>query len=696
MRLPFGIGRNEILFSLKAFAASVLALWIALMLDLQKPYWAMATAYIVMHPLAAAVTSKAVFRVMGTVLGAAAAVVMVPNLVTAPELLCLALALWVGLCLFVSLLDRTPRSYVAMLAGYSAAIIGFMAVNAPQTIFEVALSRTQEITVGILCGALISRLVAPRHLGPLLTARLDGWLADAGRWAGDVLAARPEPQLSARDRRKLATDTVEMLALTTHLPYDTSELRHVAGQVRDLQRHMTALLPILSGLEDRLASLRAAGPLDPRLAGLLDAVAAFIAADAEQALAAVEDLRARGRSLAAAMQAEDAAWSWRGLVTAALLDRLRELVEVWANCQALRADIRSGRARAPRFRAAIGRYAGGPQLHVDVPLAAFAGLAVAISLLVCCTFWIATGWSDGSGAAQMTAIFFSLFAFMDNPVPVMRLFARYTLFAIIAVGAFQFTLLPYADSFTELVLLMAPFLLVFGAFMATPKYGPLGFLMCVNMPLVTMLDAQLHLDVTTFLNANTASMLGILIATVTAAVLTAMGAEQSIARLRRANSRDLALIAAGRSGQDAAALVRRLVDRFALLVQRLVAVPKGEAPRPEQALVDLRVGLNMADLQRVRAQLPPPARQAVEALLPVLGTHFRTRDRRDGDPGRTLIVAIDQTLAPLVERRDDTPATQTALRALVGLRHGLAPEAPEPEGAAGAWCPAGLARSLPT
>jgi uncharacterized membrane protein YccC len=40
-------------------------------------------------------------------------------------LLSLALACWVGLCLYVSLLDRTPRSYVFMLAGYTAGLIGF-------------------------------------------------------------------------------------------------------------------------------------------------------------------------------------------------------------------------------------------------------------------------------------------------------------------------------------------------------------------------------------------------------------------------------------------------------------------------------------------------------------------------------------------------------------------------------------------
>jgi uncharacterized membrane protein YccC len=123
--------RWTLLFSVNSFAAAMLALYIGFALGLPRPYWAMTTAYIVSQPLAGAVRSKAVYRVLGTLLGAAAAVAMVPNLVNAPVLLCLAMALWVGGCLTISLLDRTPRSYMLMLAGYTAAIIGFPASTSP-------------------------------------------------------------------------------------------------------------------------------------------------------------------------------------------------------------------------------------------------------------------------------------------------------------------------------------------------------------------------------------------------------------------------------------------------------------------------------------------------------------------------------------------------------------------------------------
>ena len=109
-------GLDVALFSVKCFIAAMLAYYIALRIGLTRPYWAVSTSYIVAQPLAGAVISKAVYRLVGTALGAGAAVVLVPNLVNAPELLSLALALWLGMCLFISLQDRTPRSASASTA----------------------------------------------------------------------------------------------------------------------------------------------------------------------------------------------------------------------------------------------------------------------------------------------------------------------------------------------------------------------------------------------------------------------------------------------------------------------------------------------------------------------------------------------------------------------------------------------------
>src|SRR5260370_6264249 len=106
---PFLVRHADVVFSLKTFAAAMLALVIAIGMDLPRPYWAMATVYVTSQPLAGATSSKAFYRLLGTVIGASATVAIVPNFVDAPELLCLVIALWVGVCLYLSLLDSTPR-----------------------------------------------------------------------------------------------------------------------------------------------------------------------------------------------------------------------------------------------------------------------------------------------------------------------------------------------------------------------------------------------------------------------------------------------------------------------------------------------------------------------------------------------------------------------------------------------------------
>ncbi len=109
---PFLTRHAAIVFALKTFAAAMLALIIAVWLDLPRPYWAMTTVYITSQPLAGATSSKAFYRVLGTLIGASATVAMLPNFVDAPELLSLVIALWSGFaCMFRCSTARRAAMY---------------------------------------------------------------------------------------------------------------------------------------------------------------------------------------------------------------------------------------------------------------------------------------------------------------------------------------------------------------------------------------------------------------------------------------------------------------------------------------------------------------------------------------------------------------------------------------------------------
>ena len=137
--------------------------------------------------LTGATHSKAVYRILGTLIGAAGTIVLVPNLVNAPELLSLAIALWVG-DLPVSFADRRHAAQLRVHAGRlyrRAARVSDLSI--PESTFDIVVSRVQEITLGIICASVVAMLVLPRSVASAVTAQADAWLADARRLGVDVL-----------------------------------------------------------------------------------------------------------------------------------------------------------------------------------------------------------------------------------------------------------------------------------------------------------------------------------------------------------------------------------------------------------------------------------------------------------------------------------------------------------------------------
>ncbi len=332
------------LFSIKTFAAAMLALSIGFWLDLPKPYWALATVYIASQPLSGATRSKAVFRAIGTLVGSAAAVALVPNLVNAPPLLVAAISLWSGLCLYLSLLDRTPRSYVFMLAGYTTAIVGFPAVGAPDTIFDLALARTEEILVGIACAALVSSLVFPRAVGPVVAERIEAWLRHAKASSRDALGDAG-PTEEARWLR-LAADATEIENMAAHLAFDMMAAPRAVSHIQKLVPRMLMLLPVLSAISDRLGELASLGGVSPDIEALLARASDWL--NPEHAGDPAEGARLRRDIDARALAPLNTA-SWRDLMETGLFVRLRELLELHADCRVLAAALAmdSGSLSAP-------------------------------------------------------------------------------------------------------------------------------------------------------------------------------------------------------------------------------------------------------------------------------------------------------------------------------------------------------------
>lgn len=658
--------RHTLLFSANSFAAAMLALYISFSLGLPRPYWAMTTAYIVSQPLAGAVRSKAVYRVLGTILGAMAAVFLVPNLVNAPWLLSLALALWVGGCLTVSLLDRTPRSYVLMLAGYTAAIIGFPSVGQPGAIFDVAVSRVIEIGLGILCATLAHSLVFPRPVGTVLRHRLKIWLGEADRWALDVLRGEDGETIS-RDRRHLAAAASEIQMLATHLPFDTSRLRETTGVVRALHERMLLLIPLLSGLADRMEALSEVR--DNRVRAALNAVVAWIETGAPRDPAL--DLIERLETLAA--HRRGAAWS--SLLIESLLVRLSDTVRALGEAHALMTRLSDPDAPLSPALDAAARGKGMRPMHADLPLALLSGGAAVIAILLSCAAWILAGWGDGAAAPVMAAVFCCFFAAMDDPVPAIKNFGLYSLLSLPLAAAYLFAILPAIDGFPMLLLAMAPPLLLLGLYIPNP--ATMGSALAVLMGFCNALALQetFSADFAGFLNGNLGQFVGVLFAIMVTAGLRSMGVDASARRLLVRTWKGLARLSRARQAPEPAAFAAILVDRLGMLTPKLAQTGQRHDFVGVDALRDLRVGMNLVAVQSARPDLPAEGKVQLDAALHAVGDHFAALAaggvRR---PGEELLARIDTALRSL----SIAPATSAVqgVAGLVGLRRNLFPEAP--------------------
>lgn len=674
---------QAVLFSLKCFVAAMLAYYIALRIGLPRPYWAVTTSYIVAQPLAGAVLSKAVFRLIGTVVGATVAVILVPTFVNEPVVLTTALALWMSLCVFVSLFDRTPRAYVFLLAGYTASIIGIPSVEAPATIFDTAILRVQEIGIGIGCASLIHGLVFPRTITAQLLRRIDAVLDDARRWSRASLAGVPDAAL-AGERRRVAFDVLDLHMLSIHLPFDTARLLPRVRTVRAFQHQVSLLLPLASAVEDRLAELKACdGGVPAGVAALVARIDAWIAdglADPARATSAAA-------LIDAAMALEPvppagAALHWRELMVLNLLGRLSELVQALSDCHDLRDQIRSpsSRALSPHVSTLLAA-AGGRALHLNSGQAWRAAIGCFVTIAAGSAFWIATAWPDGGGAMLIGAICCALFANLDDPAPTLTRAQYGSTFGIVMAIVYAYGIIPAVGDFVTLAAAVAPMLLLMGVLMATPRTSAFGTGMIIAFPMMVGFNATYQAAFGPAINGAIAQVIGIGFAIVTMRLFQTIGAEQSAAQLLRGGWRDLARMARGHA-HDHAAWVSRMLDRIGLLVPRLAARAAATGEPVQDALADMRIGIVTGELGTLAPAATPAERQALEAMLAGIDRHFSALvPFQPTAPGDGLLRDIDGTVDAFAD--DPDPARRRAgLMALTSLRRSLYPHAAAYERAA--------------
>ena len=493
---PFLARHAASVFALRTFAAAMLAFYIALLLDMPRPYWAMASVYITSQQFTGATRSKAAYRILGTLVGAAATIVLVPNLVNAPEFLSLAIALWVGICLYLSLIDGTPRSYAFMLAGYTVALLGFPIVSAPQSTFDIVVARVEEITLGITCASVVAMLVLPRSVSAAITAQADVWLAATRRLGADILTGRGNSHELGSERVRLAAAASEFDQLGLHLGYEATTSKTVAEGLQRLRQHMLTLLPLLGSIEDRKLALDGDGEASARVAAICARIARWL----EQGGQDRQEAEALRAALDATRPSLDVDAGWTDVTVAGLVDRLRNLVDVIEDCRLLREAIADDRdvASVPLAFTADAPTVAVP--HRDHALALLTAASVALSVLACCALWIATGWTDGVSAPLFAAVLGSLLAGADEPLPAFRSFYGVFLLVIAVTGIYEFGVLPRVTTFEMLVVALMPAFLLFGWLAARPATARLGSMLAIYISVQLALNSSYEADFASYAN----------------------------------------------------------------------------------------------------------------------------------------------------------------------------------------------------
>ncbi len=633
---------DAILFSVKSSAAAMLAYYISLRIGLPKPFWAIVTVYIVSQTSAGASLSRGVYRFAGTLVGAIATVMIVPNFVNDPIVCSIVLAGWIGLCLFFSLLDRTPRAYAFVLAGYTASLIGFPSVLDPGAVFETASVRVQEISIGILCAVLIHRYVLPKRMTGQFTGKLSATLRDARRLAGDALSGtRGEKR---RDRNQLAADLLAIQGLATHLPYDPAPTppRRILQLIHD---RLARLLWLAAEVEDRIEALRLGdGGAPDELVVLVDDVGAWVASvETEDQERAAAPLIAHARTVQKRFGTDATMPGDR--LAANLAGHLAEMIGLLEDCDRLgRTIVATGHLRDVASLHGPKR-AKGYVYHRDPWMAGRTALGAIIGIIVGCAFWIWSAWPEGGMAVSILGVCCTLFANFDAPVPFVIKYLVGSIYGVSISLIYSFVILPQVTDFWVLVAVLAPAFLFAGSLQARLPTTFMALGITLTIPILSALGPYYTGDFATSLNSVIALFAAVGFGAVSMSLFQTVPAEGAIHRLLRVSRRDV-----GRRALDAAPNEARwtslMVDRTALLLPRLRLTGKAYPDVLDDTLHHLRIGHVVGQLRKTIPQMKGEVGVELRELLSVIAKHFI-----GGKPLKTAgLLDLDQRIESLIEK----------------------------------------------
>jgi uncharacterized membrane protein YccC len=223
-------------------AAALTALAAAELLGLTCPYWAAMTALIVIQPTRGLLLEKSFYRLIGTVVGSSAGLLLLLG-TRSPILLTAALCLWIALCVGIGNLLYGLRSYAALMAGCTCVVIAMSGYQSPSHLYDIAFGRVACIIVGIIFATLVTALFTPRQSRSELRDRLDRVTADCLAWLAALLRqGRAAGQIATE--RDILIEIAEIESLLDAAGAGSFRFKQQARHLRSLISSLLSLLAV--------------------------------------------------------------------------------------------------------------------------------------------------------------------------------------------------------------------------------------------------------------------------------------------------------------------------------------------------------------------------------------------------------------------------------------------------------------------
>jgi len=495
-------------FALRAWLASILALYIAYVLQLESPYWAWLTVWIVAQPTPGMLLSKSLFLVLGTFAGGFFGIALIALFAQAPELFVLGLGLLVGACTVASNSLTNFRAYGTVLTGYTAGLIASGAANAPDQVFFIAMARVSCILVGIACSVFVVSIFAPHRSAAETRKKLLVALQDAARRA--VYSWQADNEARLQIGRKLIFELIALNTLIEFAAAESANFRLQANRARTLLSHIFSLISARRSLDAHLE--RRGWPRHSGLEVFHGVIIDFLnempdeleRGQIDELLTGLEDVRHQLELL----QPEQDTTSSEDLVSERLvIDRLDDLLFHLHGALKNWRDILQGK---PDDDPPVDI-----NFHRDLRAAWINGLRAFLAINFTGAFWIASAWTEGSLALVFVSVLMSLFSAQPHPDRIGWTFFKAGLIACSIGLVLKYYFLPMSSGFEFLAVMLFPVLFSLGLVMGTGNptlMGAAGGFSFVFVNIIRPFNPMVY-DLADTLNIGVAVQLGILFGT---------------------------------------------------------------------------------------------------------------------------------------------------------------------------------------